>query len=253
VILDLARNEVSYAKHKGHEFRFVTPNKLTRYRARSFASKEPETLQWIDDIPERSVLWDIGANVGLYSIYAAKVRNCEVVAFEPSIFNLECLGRNLMLNGVQDRVVICSLPLGLETKVDSIRHTSTQLGGALSTFGESFGFDGEPIDEVFAVRTLGLRLDDVGTFFPLPLPDYIKLDVDGIEHLILQGGSSLLTNLKGILVEINDTFAFQAEQASELLNAAGFLRVSKLRGGKKASGIGKHGRTFNQIWEKKVG
>jgi len=51
-------------------------------------AKEPDTLMWIDKIPEHSVFWDVGANVGLYSCYAAKARNCIVFAFEPSVFNL---------------------------------------------------------------------------------------------------------------------------------------------------------------------
>ena len=41
-------------------------------------------------------------------------------------------------------------------------------------------------------------------------PDYIKIDVDGIEHLILEG-ASLLKNLSNIeiLIEINDNFIEQ--------------------------------------------
>jgi len=71
-----------------------------------FATKEPETLEWIDRIPEKSVLWDIGANVGLYSCYAAKARGCRVFAFEPSVFNLEILARNIFLNQLTDQITI---------------------------------------------------------------------------------------------------------------------------------------------------
>ena len=228
----------------------MTPSKLTRFRASSLLSKEPETLQWIEGFAEGSVLWDVGANVGLYSIFAARIRGCKVVAFEPSIFNLECLGRNLVLNEVADRVIVCPLPLHLKTGVDALKYTSTELGGALSTYGESFGFDGRPIDSEFSIKTLGIKLDEVGAVFPIPLPDYIKLDVDGIEHLILKGGNSLLSRPKGILVEVNDAFSLQAEQVSNLLTAAGFRLIGKLRGGAEAAGDGIHGMTFNQIWER---
>ncbi len=58
--------------HQGSQFTFAVPNGLCRYRADTFSSKEPETLAWIDNFSENSIFWDIGANVGLYSIYAAK-------------------------------------------------------------------------------------------------------------------------------------------------------------------------------------
>ena len=78
-----------------------TPNALCQYRAKSFSTKEPETLSWLDAIPEGSVFWDVGANVGLYSIYAAKKNRVTVFAFEPSVFNLEFLARNIFLNDLQ--------------------------------------------------------------------------------------------------------------------------------------------------------
>jgi FkbM family methyltransferase len=57
-------------------------------------------------MPRGSVLWDIGANVGLYSCYAVKARDCRVFAFEPSVFNLELLARNIFLNGIADQATM---------------------------------------------------------------------------------------------------------------------------------------------------
>jgi hypothetical protein len=72
-------------RHEEHVFKFVTPNNLNLYRAKTFSTKEPETLEWIDQMDDGSCMWDIGANVGLYTIYAAKHRRCEVIAYEPSL------------------------------------------------------------------------------------------------------------------------------------------------------------------------
>lgn len=82
-------------KHRDTEMSFSVPNALTHYRAKTFSTKEPETLEWLDTIPNEAVLWDIGANVGLYSIYAAKRGRVRVFSFEPSVFNLELLARNI--------------------------------------------------------------------------------------------------------------------------------------------------------------
>ena len=56
--------------HNGLEMFFSVPNELNHFRVTTFATKEPETLEWIDGLPEGCVLWDIGANVGLYTVYA---------------------------------------------------------------------------------------------------------------------------------------------------------------------------------------
>jgi len=74
--------------HNGCTLYFSTPNMVNYFRADSFSTKEPETLEWIDSIPIGSVVWDIGANIGLYSCYAANQRSCTIFSFEPSVFNL---------------------------------------------------------------------------------------------------------------------------------------------------------------------
>ena len=106
---------------------FCIPNKLNLYRAESFSKKEPDTLAWIDLIPEGSLIWDIGANVGLYSVYAAKARNCKVYSFEPSVFNLELLARNIFLNKLQDTITI--IPVSLSDKLSENRFQMTSVDG----------------------------------------------------------------------------------------------------------------------------
>ena len=53
----------------------------------------------------------IFANIGLYSCYAAKKNKCNVYAFEPSVFNIELLARNIYINNLSDKIRIISLPL----------------------------------------------------------------------------------------------------------------------------------------------
>ncbi len=60
----VSRNEI--------KLKFYIPNELTLFRINTFSTKEPETLDWIDKFQEKSIFYDVGANVGLYSCYAAK-------------------------------------------------------------------------------------------------------------------------------------------------------------------------------------
>ena len=101
-LIDDAMSQTQTTMYKDIKLNFTVPNTLNKYRIDTYSTKEPETLEWIDAISEGSILWDIGANVGLYSCYAAKARNCQVFAFEPSVFNLELLARNLFINGLSE-------------------------------------------------------------------------------------------------------------------------------------------------------
>lgn len=233
--------------HRGTDLVFAVPNSMSHMRAQTFATKEPETLAWIDSIPEGAVVWDIGANVGLYSCYAAKARRCRVIAFEPSVFNLELLARNIFLNGLTDRITIVSLPLCTHLTESTLNMTTTSWGGAMSTFGADHGFDGQAMDRVFEFRTVGLSMDECTGKLSLPPPDFIKMDVDGIEHLILQGGAHILRQIKGISIEINDAFTTQARACERLLSEAGLRFI-----GKAHSDLIEHNptynKTFNQVW-----
>ena len=60
-----AMQRTQLVTHQGLEMRFAVPNQLNHFRITTFSTKEPETLEWIDQLPENSLLWDIGENVGL--------------------------------------------------------------------------------------------------------------------------------------------------------------------------------------------
>ena len=87
----------------GQNIYFFVPNSLTKWRVDTFFSKEPETLEWIDNFKnvqgKKIIFWDIGGNIGLYSIYAAlKYKSIDVTTFEPSTSNLQVLSRNISIN-----------------------------------------------------------------------------------------------------------------------------------------------------------
>jgi hypothetical protein len=103
------------------------------------------------------------------------------------------------------------------------------------------------MERVFEFRTVGLSMDECAAKLSLPPPEFIKMDVDGIEHLILQGGGQILREVKSVSVEINDAFTEQAQDCARLLKAAGLHLV-----GKAHSDMIEHNptfnKTFNQVW-----
>jgi len=239
-LLETAMNNIFSALHGDVIMRFVAPNALCRYRASSFSTKEPETLAWIDTIPRGAVMWDVGANVGLYSVYAVKKKNAHVVAFEPSVFNLELLARNIFLNGLQENVTIVPVALSNALGPSLFKMSSTAWGGALSTFGQDFDQHGGKLNSIFEYQTMGMTMDEAVILLNIPAPDFIKIDVDGIEHFILRGGTKTLKNVESVMIEIDDGFAEQAEETERHLQNAG-LRLLRKCGGDAGS-------QHNQWW-----
>ena len=244
--LNSAMNSYQIVHHGDAELALIVPNSLSLFRAKTFSSKEPETLDWIDQIPSGSVLWDIGANVGLYSCYAAKTRGCKVFAFEPSVFNLELLARNIHLNKLVEKVVIIPLPLTSSFQTSTLNMTSTDWG-ALSTFGESYGDDGKDMSRIFQFSTVGLSMDQAVQILDLPLPSHIKMDVDGIEHLILSGGGTVLKQVTELAIEVNEDFVEQSKNVKKHCEKAGLI-FRERRHSEMFESDARFRNTYNQIW-----
>jgi FkbM family methyltransferase len=247
-VLSSVATNTQVVRHQGVELTFAVPNRLNHFRIDTFASKEPETLEWIDSIPKGSVLWDVGANIGLYTCYAAKAGGCRVFAFEPSVFNLELLARNIFLNGLTSQAVIVPLPLSDTLSVSALNMTSMERGGALSSFGQSYGHDGHALRTLFEFQTIGISMVDALQSLGIPQPDYIKMDVDGIEHLILKGGGAVLRKVAGVLVEINEEFQQQTVDSARYLREAGLVLKEKRHAEMFENSSFKS--SYNQIWHR---
>ena len=209
------------------KIKIATPNRLCLYRAKTFFTKEPDTILWLNEMDSNSIFWDIGANVGLYSLYASLLRDCRTYAFEPSVFNLDLLAKNTFLNELNEKVTIIPLALNDTNGSNSFNLSNLERGGALSSFSKSFDQNGKQMDVEFKYSILGVTGDFMLEKLNFPQPDYIKIDVDGIEHLILKGLINLLPNVKSILLEISDDFKIQAELSNKLLTIAGFRLFKK--------------------------
>jgi FkbM family methyltransferase len=235
--------------HKNISFVLSVPNHLCKWRAATFSSKEPETLEWIDSWDEHATFWDIGANIGLYSLYAARAKQSTVYAFEPSVYNLTTLVANIAHNSLQSKVHVCTFPLSNKTSFNLMQNTATSMGSALSTFGESYGWDGQQLCAASSYSMLGLKGDDIIACFSDVLPpDYVKIDVDGIEHLILSGMTNVLSFAKEVLIEVNDNFHEQRNQVHSLLCQQGFVMSKKSHSDYIAKNTNGFQYTFNQIW-----
>jgi|TARA_B110000027_G_scaffold113154_1_gene122098 FkbM family methyltransferase len=216
------KTDVTNLKNKNKEFSFYTPNYLSRYRAKSLYLKEPDTIEWLDSFKDNSVFFDIGSNVGLYSIYSAKLKNSKVYSFEPSVFNLDLLAKNIYLNKLEDKITIIPLPVNDQKKISFFNFTDTGKGAAFSTFDKNYDHNGNDLNTEFKFKVISSSLDDIIKDFYIEKPEYIKIDVDGIEHLILKGSTGILKNVRSILIEVNDNFKYQKQEIINILQQNNF-------------------------------
>ena len=234
------KSEISHlTSGRYHKFIFHTPNALCQWRINTFSIKEPETLDWIDKYGGETTLFDIGANIGLYSVYYAKIKSGKVYAFEPSVFNLALLVKNINANNVQDKVRVITNPLTARNAYANFNLQVADEGGALSAFGVEHGQDGMPLKKVLSYETYGFSLDYLLDQGIIPeYPGMIKADVDGIEHLIMRGARKTLAHPKcrTVLIEVHQDFEELSNEVSAVLGDAGFERIT-------LNGV-------NQIWLK---
>lgn len=194
---------------------------------------EPETVKWLDGLPPGAVLWDIGANVGVYALYAARVRGLRVLAFEPSAATLAVLVRNIELNGLAGLVDPYGIAFSDETKLDYLFMAHTEAGHSMHAFGQAETVSGA-MEAKFRQAVAGFSVDDFVRIFSAPRPRFIKLDVDSIEPLILDGARETLQTVESLLVEVEGE---NGEAIERRLQAAGFTEDRSYRQGARRNRV----------------
>ncbi len=256
----LHQDSYKFIKISNLKVKFFVPNSLVNWRVETFHSKEPETLEWINtfDKNQKFIFWDIGSNIGLYSIYnAIKNENSKTISFEPSTSNLRVLSRNISLNNLQNKIEIMPLALTNQNNIFlNMNEKSFVEGGALNSFGETYNFEGKQFDAEMKYKTFGTSIDYIIEKNILEIPDYIKIDVDGIEHLILKGGERVLKDkkLKSMLIEINENFEEQYHDILNIMKDSGFEIKEKRNNSDLFDSDKKNSfsKVYNYIFEKKI-
>lgn len=198
-------NSSAVVSHNGHEVRYATPNQHTKWRVDTLFTKEPDTLEWIAGFAEGDVLFDIGANVGMYSIWAAQTRNARVFAFEPESQNYAILNLNIDLNQLANTTQAFCIAISDSMSFDRLYLSELVIGGSCHNFGEALDPHYKPMRPAFTQGCFAMTLDALVAEHHFPLPHHIKIDVDGIEPKVVKGARNTIANphVRSVLIEIN--------------------------------------------------
>jgi FkbM family methyltransferase len=213
----------SATEHEGKKMVFATPSMFTLWRVQTIREKEPWTLEWIASFAPGDVLVDCGANVGMYTIWAAVTRGCPVYAFEPEAQNYAILNRNIQMNEVAHLVKAYCMGLFDVTGLSLLHMADMRVGGSNHSLGDALNFEHKPLQANFVQGCYGARLDELVAAGSIPVPHHIKIDVDGFEPKVIAGARETLRNpaMKSLLIETNQNLADHMAMVEEL-NALGF-------------------------------
>jgi len=191
-------------------FKMKQETEMEKYRAETFWTKEPETIEWIKSFKPDAIFFDVGANVGVYSLYAASLfPTMNIVAFEPMPENFKSLNNNILLNKFTN-ISPRDYAVGNFTrtvKLDIPQNVSGSTGSQVS----HNGIDVIMVDiDNFCQGLSGLY--------------YVKIDIDGQELEVINGMKNTLPHIKSILVEVSSE---SKDEITAILTSAGFTTTNR--------------------------
>ncbi len=171
-------------------FKLQQTTSIEKWRAETFYIKEPETIAWIQSFSTFDSFIDIGANIGVYSLYAAHLFPLmPIYSLEPSRYNYESLVINIKLNSFSN---VHAYPMGAGDKLIQSRFLDADcMPGASGGKVSSQGY-------LVSVTTIAHIIDG-----HTPAYYNVKIDIDGGELSVIKGIGNKWGLIKSVLVEIN--------------------------------------------------
>jgi FkbM family methyltransferase len=197
----------------------------TRSRVHNFFGKnfgESETVEWIKRFDKNSNFLDIGANIGIFSLLAAK-RNHNVIAIEPESLSFAMLNLNIYDNKLNNTVTAFPLSIDCFNKVSHLNIYKMGWGRSMHSFDTDIIIDNQKNEPEFLQGSIGICLDNLLEQIKFT-PDYVKIDVDGNELRVIKGSNDLLKskNIKSILIEIDPERVLEKKEIIDIFEQNSF-------------------------------
>jgi len=182
----------------GKTIRFIVTKggkDMSKKRATAMWHKEKGTIAWLRGMGSEDHLLDIGANVGVYTMFAAVVMGAHVTAMEPESLNFARLNQNIRANRVNGLVHAFPFAASDRTEASFLKVGRFILGHSGHQVSRETPAKPEHIQ-----GTWKTRIDSFHT-----TATHIKIDVDGEEPEVIDGMHGMLDSksLREIQCEID--------------------------------------------------
>nr|WP_303647541.1 FkbM family methyltransferase [Haloarchaeobius amylolyticus] len=159
---------------------------MVRRNVERFHWEQAELKDFVSEIETNDIVYDIGANTGLYTLFAAKkCHKGEVIAFEPYPPNVQLLKKDIERNSLTNVTVI---EKALSNSVGSIEFSQPTVADV--GYGSS-SIQAEKSDSTIDVPTT--TGDQLISSTRAPQPNVVKIDVEGAEPLVIEGLADALS------------------------------------------------------------
>jgi FkbM family methyltransferase len=161
---------------------------------------------FLENLDSKSVLYDIGANIGMTCIAPAQYFGCTVIAFEPEPLNFANLHKNVMQNNLEDKIFYFPFALNEKNVLEDFFIKSVTPGDALHSIKfPSAQIAEQNVSSVKSYKVFTLSLDHLNKIYRLPNPSHVKIDVDGCELSVLKGMTNILRSqaTNKVFIEVN--------------------------------------------------
>ena len=213
-------SDLNYAIEVTEETLKVTPN---TFQSNGELWEQDSLYQFFKNIDKTKqyTIVDIGAQSGLYSLFAKFLPFCTFYAFEPFPVTFDILNENIKLNNINN---VITHNLAISDKIGTaILNTSCSHNG-LHTLGEN----PQRFKDIIPMEVKTTTLDN---FFSSQV-DYIKIDTEGYEYFILKGGKEIIKKYKPVLqIEYNAINMAQCgvseSMLDELIEEIGYVIIGR--------------------------
>jgi FkbM family methyltransferase len=204
---------------------------------RSEREFQPQMSAWLMNFKPGEVFYDIGANIGMFSLTVAKMHNkqVKVYAFEPSFSTFASLVRNVIANHFGDVIFPYPFALGSVQGLRNFNYTDIAAGASVHTLDTVVNQTGSEFIPAFSQQVISYSLDEMVRSFGLASPTHIKIDVDGGESEIIEGMKQILQSsvIKSVMIEITEIHQddAQVKEILEIFRNAGFKESMRIAHG----------------------
>lgn len=197
-VIQKAAGSMKVVENNG--FKFYCSNEIEVWRAETMFTKEPGTIKWLDaNVQKDDIFWDVGANIGMYSLYAAKL-GARVYAFEPHVGTASSLLWNISANKLTDRITLLSVALDSKAGLVPFYYSSKSPGSSDNQLHKPISQNGK----VFNPGATEMKMSVDGDSLKLPEePTLVKIDTDGNEWSVAGGMmKKLAESVRSVQIEV---------------------------------------------------
>tara|TARA_R100000808_G_C2148037_1_gene156092 strand:- start:1218 stop:1883 length:666 start_codon:yes stop_codon:yes gene_type:complete len=192
-------------------------------------AREDNIKEYIDSLPTGCAFYDLGANLGWFSLYAAS-KGLDVHAFEVDPQNFSGLTANVMANPDLQK----NLKIYNQGIADNLREVALVVNSKMDFVGshhktldiEEFAASTKIQGDVLRKSVIVDSMDNIVASKKLRPPEHMKVDIDGSEYLFLRGAPATLKSVKSMVIELWEMSEYY-DRCCQILTDAGFIEAHR--------------------------